>query len=129
MKLVIDRKQWRRGPQTQVIKEYDPTSLLCKDGTKCCLGFYALQCGFQPEQIKGMGDPTEVSVDYNESPKDWEKLVTFYEDDEYGTFSTLSTDLTNGAIDINDSDKLSEEEREKALIKLFATDGIEVEFQ
>lgn len=128
MKLVIDRKQWRRGETSVEQKLNDPTSLLCKDGTKCCLGFYALQCGFTPEQIKGLGEPIEVYIDYNEVTKDWEKLVRFIEDEEFGTMDTSGTMLTSAAIDINDDILLSEEDREARLTAVFAKEGIEVEF-
>ena len=125
MKLIIDRKQWRRGPQTPETVNNDPTALLCKDGTKCCLGFYALQCGLSEEAIRGAGEPVEVEG-FSDS-RDWEKLIETYEEDD-GSFSAYKiTALASDAIDINDSN-IPEQVREDLLTKRFAAEGIEVEF-
>jgi hypothetical protein len=129
MKLEINRKEWRRGPQDVAVAVSDPTALLCKDGTKCCLGFYALQCGLEENRIKGQGEPGELSFDLNEKnlPENMEKLVKFVDNDEYG-MSQGNTQLSLDAMDINDKRFTTEAEREQKLINLFAKYGVEVVF-
>ena len=126
MKLVIDRKTWRRGPQDEQIKLDDPTALLCKDGAKCCLGFYALQCGLTKEQIYGIGEPGQIPMNEDDADSYWLKLVKFYDDDY--TSGLANTSLAAEAMDINDDPNLTEEEREQKLIKIFSKKDIEVKF-
>jgi hypothetical protein len=123
MKLIIDRKEWRRGGSAA--EKEDPTALLCKDGRKCCLGFYALQCGFTPKQIRGALCPVDVfPVEYKTTSPEWLKLVWF----DAVLKTHLNTPLTGEAMRINDTADYTEEERESQLTKLFAENGIEVEF-
>jgi hypothetical protein len=122
MKLIINRREWRRGESAA--EKGDPTALLCKDGSKCCLGFYALQCGFTPKQIRGALGPIDVPVTNKTTSPEWLKLIWFNAALRIHQNSLLTAD----AMQINDTADYTEEERESKLTKLFAENGVEVEF-
>lgn len=82
----------------------------------CCLGFYSLQIGNKTEEeILNMTCPYQV-----EDKTGIESLVTQYN----GINSMFAYD----AIEINDNDLISNEDREQRLIELFKGEGIEISF-
>ena len=52
MKLTIDRKRWGFGNKGG--------SLLNGEGKMCCLGFFALQCGYTRKDIFDKGTPLDI---------------------------------------------------------------------
>ena len=52
MKLIIDRDRWARGNFRGKIKSEEVICLRHSfNKSMCCLGFYALQCGYSEEEI------------------------------------------------------------------------------
>ncbi len=115
--LIIDRKKWRTGGAS-FTEKVGPTQLLNREGYMCCLGFYSLQVGNKTEEeILNMTCPYQV-----EDKTGIESLVTQYNGD--GVNSSFAHD----AIEINDNDLISNEDREQRLIELFKGEGIEISF-
>jgi hypothetical protein len=56
-KLVIDRATWGRGQGNKMGGSGDSCLLSPKTGKKCCLGFYALACGYSEIEIRGKAMP------------------------------------------------------------------------
>jgi hypothetical protein len=87
----------------------------------CCLGFYALQCGYTVDDIVEQFEPADL---VNNTKKncwpDWcvaEGLCEYFDSND-----------VNELIKINDSEIVSEQHRESAISKIFARHGVEVEF-
>ena len=128
-KFEISRSDWTRGRGSD-----SDTYLLERGGGKCCLGFAALALGYKEGHIEGVNRPEEVvnnlmrnnvkegdanlwfdgSVRRNDSP--------FVRD--YFCISETMEEI----IKCNDSDEISDEEREEKLKILFSKMGAEVDF-
>ena len=112
--LIIDRKKWRTGGD--LFTEKGLTKLLNKEGYMCCLGFYSLQIGNKTEEeILNMTCPYQV-----EDKTGIESLVTQY--------NGVNSSFAHDAIEINDNDLISNEDREQRLIELFKENGVEISF-
>lgn len=116
---VVDRERWYRG------KGYRHSKLLNRNNKQCCLGFYALACGLNEASIKERKTPSEVVCNTEscscKSNTQWKTKL-------------ISSDKVNSQIcqilmKVNDAIKLSDEERETKLTKLFKKIGIKVKFQ
>ena len=112
--LIIDRKKWRTGGD--FFTEKGLTKLLNREGYMCCLGFYSLQIGNKTEkEILNMTCPYQV-----ENQIGIESLVS-----KNGEVNSI---FAYDAIEINDNDLISNEDREQRLIELFKGEGIEISF-
>ena len=120
----INRKYWARGNGTDVSNH-----LLNRNGTRCCLGFYAQACGIPDKELRGVGLVSDVvrssTVEWNTRLADDSKLLAFAQDKP----------TTQALVDTNDSyigeyrsSPASEEEREKKIANLFKRFGITVKF-
>lgn len=116
--LIIDMSKWRSGE-----KSMEPTgkgcTALCNDrGYKCCLGFYCEQLGgCTTKEILMYYNPAELYKPV--------KLLTYIK----GKMGFLeNTKFCEEAMDINDDEDSTLEERKANLKKLFARKGIEVKF-
>jgi hypothetical protein len=115
--LIINRAKWKTGGSGKDVKGHGlgTTCLLNSTGFQCCLGFRCQQMGIPRKHLLHRGAPCSL-----ESRYDIPDLIT--EDGK-------NSDFTNKAIEINDSVKLTHEERERQLIEWFATKDIIVEFK
>ena len=113
MKVTIDRSKWRRGDTGS-----GDTQLLNKEGYMCCLGFCALAAGLTEEQIINRATPRQVPV-RGEWELFWQALNGL----------SVSTKLTREAVYLNDTHSMTDEKREKELIKLLGEAGVEVSFE
>lgn len=117
--LIIDRSQWRTGGD-KWNWTHGETKLLNEKGNMCCLGFYCLQLGeISKNQILGISLPEDLN---NVNVYDDAMLHLVYKND------LRNTHFTEEAIDINDAEELTNEEREKEIIKHFKQIDVEVVF-
>lgn len=113
-KLTIERDKWARGNKRKKVFN----ALLNDDGTMCCLGFYSLACGLQPDEVKDMLLPSQVRHD-NWMPAEMSWLTKQ---------ANPHRDMEHTLAGVNDSRTLDEELRESILKTEFALHGVEVEF-
>lgn len=112
--LIINREKWRYGGDVNDdILGF--TQLLNTKGKMCCLGFRCHQLGIPLKALKGKATPGNLSNNW-----DIPDLI-----DKRGFNSVL----TGAAISINDNAFISNEDREKRLIELFAKHDIIVKFK
>lgn len=117
-KFVIERERWFRGRDNARLLVNVATD--SPDfGKMCCLGFFGIACGIDPEQLLGMGSPE----DRKEEP--WSSWV-LRENDETGYVEDSRS--INSLIAVNDDRKISDAARESRITELFAKHGVEVEF-
>lgn len=114
--LVIDRQKWRTGQEGPHKTGDGPTQLLNEEGFMCCLGFECLRLGLTEDNILQIGEPQEVDEAY-------------YDNIDYMlTGARFQKDWVTEAININDSVTMVLAEKEEAIIKLFANQGVNVTF-
>ena len=115
-KLIIDRKKWYRGRGTA------ESRLRLKNGTMCCLGFYALSCGKTEDEILDKSYLLTEEYDMYSLPTT-EEAEWLNSELEYPYCSTSRLlGFTNDDVD------LKEEDREQQISEIFAKNGVEVEF-
>lgn len=133
MKFRVIREMWHRG------RGGYRSALLTTQGTRCCLGFLAAECGIPDQAMLSRGSFHDLCVrEYPESDREIDREVaerlptSLIGLDE---FNVMNTDLTNRIIDANDTERDDAfsyggepETREQRLTRLFAEGGIEVEF-
>jgi hypothetical protein len=128
MKLVIDRSTWLRGKLDNW--EYDSALLSTHyDGKKCCLGFLALKCGFTEEQIADKDMPYDVYEEPKKNKTVWRELIEVGQVEGTEDYDSVPNDISAALASINDSESLSDKERERRLIKKFKTIGVDVTFK
>ena len=116
-KVRIDRATWRRGDDT-ASGHYGPTFLLNREGMMCCLGFDCMQNGGTTRSdIIGATGPFRTGKRI-EGLSEWNDEMS----------CVIVTNFSNAAMEINDSNEITEEERESLLIDLAAKHGREYEF-
>ena len=108
MKLIIKRSKWCRGNKN--LSTEGDSMLLTDEGTMCCLGFLALECGLARDEIENVSEPKELS---GAAKQKWPK----------------HTDLVSQLIIANDATRLSEVARENKIKRLMAQAGVEVIFK
>ncbi len=116
--LTIRRKKWLRGGN----------GTLCNDvGAKCCLGFYATQCGIPRKELLDKGDPSEL---YHEcSDKDNEYFDKLVDVENWGDeYVATNKYITDRLITANDQGGVPLKERERTIKNLFANIGVNVTF-
>ncbi len=129
-KFTITRSLWARGGHPN-------TSLLDIEGKMCCLGFYALACGYQKTDILNLGEPHEINAHNKDIPLFYPSWLVIAEEvpNECEHWEAESYHMEYGVNDdggelmkYNDSDRLSESEREAKVAEVFARHGVTVEF-
>lgn len=118
--LIIDRSKWRTGgdmPGNRTGKS--DTQLLNKQGFMCCLGFRCNQMGIPKKHLLDQATPENLSDLYD--------IPDLIKRDDYDRWE--DTKFTNEAIRINDNERITSKEREKAIKEHFATIGVTVQFK
>lgn len=118
-KLIIDRTKWRTGSAGETATGKGDTALLNEEGFMCCLGFECLRRGFTEDEISGQPEP-ETMI-FNEG----------FKKDRFGDMvndSGYNKSWVDEAISINDDILSTRDEKEEKIQKIFAGQGIEVEF-
>ncbi len=114
-KFTVRRKKWARGGKN------GRAELLNSDGNMCCLGFAACQVSRKThEQLLNCGKPSEVYLR--------KSFLTDEYRPEPNWVDVSNNKLTQKAITINDSVKITDETREKRLKALFRKYGIIIKF-
>lgn len=117
--LTIDRSKWRTGG-IAYDETHGSTQLLNEKGYMCCLGFYCLQLGeVSKNEILGIALPEELN---NVNVYDDAMLHLVHEND------LRNTHFTEEAINMNDSEELTNEEREKNIQEHFKRIDVDVVF-
>lgn len=120
---VVKRSEWLRGTSVD-------SCLLDKEDKMCCLGFYAQSCGLRKQDIRGISSPQECIAQNN---KKWDTFLLKESKDpwSYGMPDSIGFDDSKQCVElmkINDSENISDKEREKELTSLFNKAGIKVKF-
>lgn len=110
----IDVRKWYRG-----LGDWG-SALLRSDGQMCCLGFYALACGFKPEDILDIATPAGINVYIDEKVKAMPGLLKMNE--EYVAKTTVCSDL----MEVNDDFDMRDGPRMKKITQLFRKIGATV---
>ncbi len=128
-KLIIDRARWRTGgdniPNTGIGK----TRLLNEEGYMCCLGFACEQSGVPKDVILDKASPSCISEESEEFTHEYDEALLnsrLLSQNVKGFF--INSDLSETAMNINDSISLTIERREFEIEELFGGYGIKVEF-
>lgn len=119
MNYIIDRSKWRRGGDLQLESIWGQTQLLNREGNMCCLGFVCIKDGFKKKDILEVADPSDIDPDFADVCT---SITLKVHSDEDGIYFH-SSELTREAININDSEYISEEQREQQLKTLFKKYG------
>lgn len=113
-KLVIDRAKWGMG----LLLRRNPN----RSVDMCCLGFLALACGVNPDEIEFEQGPADVpNVDW---PAAFLKRRSSRSDKEL-----INSEITNSAINVNDSSEITWKEKELLLVPIFKEAGIKLSFR
>lgn len=102
-KFTVERSKWLRGIG----------SILSDGELMCCLGFVCLQLGASEADILGIGMPSQITHVAMVTPL----LVKTVEG------IAKASSLALEAVEINDSPYISDDERERQLVMLFAEHG------
>lgn len=123
-KLIIDRSKWRcGGNEPKIVRLKGLTSLYNDKGFSCCLGFYCRKIGgIRNNVLLDTGTPDKLKI---RNFTKIELLISRGSSDEM----YCDSKFTENAIEINDDPKLSNEEREAAIIKHFKNAGVKVVFK
>jgi hypothetical protein len=117
---VIDRSKWLPREAFDGGKSY---LLRESDGRMCCLGVYLRACGIPASALNRLELPAMVVKESNLSVSE---VPAWLLDLRGGTWSSESaTELAS----INDSQRITLDEREQRIIERFAEQGIEVRFE
>ena len=119
-KIRIKRSKWLRGDPSDHFKDdqksYITTYMCDRDGRMCCLGFAANQIsGIAKKEMVELSEPADVYI-----------RQSFLTNTIDGV--AFNSRLAVLAIEINDAQNITEEQRETELTKLFKKNGIELEF-
>ena len=108
MKFTIQRSKWLlgEGPRESYL-------IRASDQKMCCLGFFGLACGLEPERLTNVKTPVDT---YWSKPKMPEADALFK--------GSLLTQL----MCTNDRNDFSESEREEGIAAKFSQMGVQVEF-
>lgn len=111
---IIDRTKWRTGRESSFQTGLGNTALLNEEGFMCCLGFCSLQLGAKKEDLLSFLSPKSITYLLNSNNP-------FIESD-------VNSALSNEAMEINDSELFSLEDKEDALKSLFEKFELSIEF-
>lgn len=110
-KFTIQRHGWHRGRSGAQL-------LVPSTGLKCCLGFFCLESGYSPDEIRGAGMPEDAKVGYS-------RKVNF--NHSFQKYSAPSVFTRIGAV--NDDTIITDAQREAKLKELFGEIGVLVSFE
>lgn len=115
MKLTIDREVWARGN--------GPSQLLFDSAVRlqCCVGIYCTTLGVEDDYLRSESCVDDIWRIANMPELSW--LVAQRPTGLWGM-----SDEAEQLYNINDSQKLSESEREAEVVRRFAAHDVEVEF-
>jgi hypothetical protein len=120
-KFVIDRSKWYPSEVHDDILYIGGS--LYNNGRMCCLGVFLKANGYTDTQMNGLFMPEDFLKQDECDRELFDLLIT---ESEAGPFT--SSLFANAAADINDKPNLNTQERERKIIELFASKGIEVTF-
>ena len=110
----VKRSRWLRGKPGQ--------GALCNEEWKmCCLGFLGVACGIKAKDLFNEGEPSDTLYRGVAETDQWP--------DGFFTDDNQETSPVKDIMACNDSDKLSDQEREEELREAFAGFGITVKFE
>ena len=115
MKFTVHRNNWLRGYGVN-------SSLLDRNGDRCCLGFLAQACGYQDSELRDKACLEDLSS-LDRFVKLPPGLITEESSDYF-----RDSDIAKKLMEINDTGMLPETVREQQLTKTFNSLNIEVEF-
>lgn len=115
MKFTVDRATWARG-------DANFSRLLTYAGNRCCLGFMAKQCGVPDSVILDVRSPSGLDA------SDQQLLPKWLLDVDAERAQAGNSPNCYLAMEANDHNQLSDQEREKKLKEIFAQNGDEIEF-
>lgn len=121
--LIIKSSEWARGARydNKGVKIYNPLNGV--DNKRCCLGLDALRCGFTPDQILDVLGPCSLRRSFEENGRtSTEKQKEYF--DRWNNYYERFT-----AIDINDSETLTDEMIIDKLRPIFAKFNIEIDWR
>ena len=111
--LVIVRSKWARGGE-------DDTQLLNSAGKMCCLGFYALACGYNPTEIEDYAEPETLAKNACGAVRPGYKWLLEGKENSPQAMNLM---------EVNDSTLFTNEHREAFIQTEFAKQGIAVTFE
>ena len=116
MNFQIKRSKWLRGQRAKSV-------LLDVNGNQCCLGALASACGIASENIFDIQEPENISLLFEDLPKDYSFLV-------YNAIENLifNTDTAYNLMQINDDSRTSDTEKEAKITEILRIQKINVEF-
>lgn len=120
MKFQITRSNWLRGEAD------DPVLLRSPDLHMCCLGFLACAVGYDKTDLLDTRTPSTLVEDTQKNF--WPHGMLDLHRDSKSQATQTDSMLAQDLMDINDSDQITDEEREAHLTLLFSEIGITVEF-
>jgi hypothetical protein len=109
MEFTLDYSKWRCGAISNKQLGEGPTALLNEWGYQCCLGQFSEQLGFSRESLLNKAYPGSISN---------RKQSDIFCHIDIGT-----TTFAQKAININDSDQTTPEQKIEALKQLFSEHG------
>jgi|SRR5688572_23917735 len=121
MKVTIDRQKWLRGTGSAVSYLYRPD-----DQKMCCLGFFALQCGYSIESIEKKSTPMDVVNPGLDVLGDFGGVVDRVGPEDGTTY--VNSGVAGELMRTNDQPFTPPPQREREITELFRSIGVEVEF-
>ena len=112
----IDRYKWMTDYTNERLG--DDSELLHATGRMCCLGFYALACGLNKDDILEVADPESLLG---------HRLPHMLKEDGFAD-NAYNSSLAQKLISANDSGGDDHDAREAAVKEQFGTVGVEVKF-
>ena len=114
-RFVVNRATWANADTTSETMMLDP-----ENGLMCCLGQICHQAKTPKSELAGNYEPCEVPI------RAGYLVDLLLKDPDFP--SAGSSDFASKAMDINDNSDLTPRERERALKKLFKSEGIDLSF-
>lgn len=126
----IDRRRWLRGNQNGTLRDWN--------NNRCCIGFYAGACGFKIDKLSYadtlhytlltfLRNTSKNDLTYVDFPKALRKAFESVNEnvkEKHNENKSIFTELYK----VNDDPNISDEQREKFIIKTFKKFGIKVTF-
>jgi len=125
-KLIIDRRFWDRGRGNQALIKNKSVQLIGHNGM-CCLGFYGVHLGIDPEILWDWGEPAECINGENED-FDEDVFGGILEYDETEDEPFITSDVSEHLMHSNDGEYKDEAKREADIIKYFVKINVDVSF-
>jgi hypothetical protein len=121
----IDRGKWRCGGDIEP-RGHGHTMMLNPEGYMCCLGQIGRQLGCPDDQMLDFGEPCDcgVSVLYRDEYDEIDSKMAFPPEWK----GILDGEFIHEAIAINDSEELTDTQRERSLERLAEQYGLRIDF-